>query len=153
MEKEVKKSKRFPAFVIYITALYIIFFIFNYLTSESTECITDNWCISSKADIWIYSFFQTLGIVIVFFAALFGIAIAKRMLASKYRRILFAGFFLFLAATGLFAYLKFVPAEDKMEFIHIPIIIGVFLVIAAGGLFVKRKKPKNNRDLHPNKSN
>ena len=153
MEKEVKKSKKFPALAIYTIALYVIFFLFNYFTPESTECITDNWCLSSKSDIWLYSFFQTLGIVIVFFAALFGLALAKKMLASKYRRMLFAGFFLLLAAAGLFAYLKFVPPGDKMEFIHIPIIIGIFLLIAAGGLFMKRKRPKNKKDLHPNKSN
>jgi predicted membrane channel-forming protein YqfA (hemolysin III family) len=114
--------------------------ILNIAGEEYTEWITSNWSLSSKDNLLLFTFFQTLSILIIVLAAVFGLHLAYRMMKSRHRRKWFALFFLILGLFGFFAYFQFVPKEERLEFIHIPVIASLALIMSLGVLFFKKKK-------------
>ena len=134
------KRKYWLGFLISFFFLFLFFLILNILGDEYTEWVTNNWSLSSKNDIILFTLLQTTTILILVLSAIFGLNLAYKMLKSKYRRIWFALFFLILGLVGFFAYFQFVFKEDRIEFLHIPIIASMFLIMALGALFFKRKK-------------
>ena len=125
---------------IFIFSIYIFFLIVNISSDEYREWVTDSWGLSSKEDLLLFTLLQTVSILVIVITVYFSLFLAKAMLSSKHRRIWFALFFLVLGLVGVFAYFQFVPKEDRMEFLHIPVIAMLFLVMALGVLFFKRKK-------------
>jgi uncharacterized membrane protein YhaH (DUF805 family) len=139
-EEKPSKKKYWLRFLISLSVLYLFFLILNIAGEEYTEWITSNWSLSSKDNLLLFTFFQTLSILIIVLAAVFGLHLAYRMMKSRHRRKWFALFFLILGLFGFFAYFQFVPGEEKIEFIHIPIIASLALVMSLGALFFRKKK-------------
>ena len=127
-------------FFIFVFAIYILFLIVNIVSDEYREWVTDSWALSSKNDLLFFTLLHTLSILIIIIAAKFSLLLARVTLSSKYRRIWFALFFSVLGFVGFFAYFQFVSREDRIEFLHIPIIASMLLTMALGALFFKRKK-------------
>jgi LPXTG-motif cell wall-anchored protein len=143
-----KNKNPWLKFFLFIAGVFIFFALINFFTGEYTECITDSWCISSKDDLLLMSAFQTLFIVIVAFAIRYAFIFAVWMITSKHANIWTAIFFFMLGILGIAAYLLTVPADDKIEFVHIPIIAGVIILIGFAFLFFFKKKKKKSSHPH-----
>ena len=136
-----KNRKKLFEFVIILGLIYTAMFIYNMVTPERTEWITDDWKISSKADRLLFPLFPIVMIVLILGGVSVGLWLAYRMLLSDHRRIWFGGFFILLGAAGLLIWGTILDPVEKSETRHIPIIGSSLIVLGiVFALFFKPKK-------------
>jgi ABC-type spermidine/putrescine transport system permease subunit I len=145
MKKENQnKRKYWIGLFISLSVPFLFFLVLNILRDEYSEWVTNNWSLSSKEDLFLFTLLQTFTIFILVLSAICGLNLAYWMMKSRHRRKWFALFFLVLGLLGFFSYFQFVPIEERIEFIHIPIIASLSLVMSLGALFFKKEKTQTN---------
>ena len=135
------KQKRILQFIGVLVALYAGLFVFFRFADEMTLCITDDWCLSSKENIFLYPLFQILTLVLILAGSALGLWLAFLMLLSKHRRLWFGGFFGVLGIGGILIWTMVLTAEEKSGTWHIPVIGGG--LAALGVVFLFFFKPKS----------
>jgi len=133
------KRKYWLRLLISLSVLFLCFLILNIAGEEYTEWVTNNWSMSSKGDMILFTLLQTFTIFIIVLSTIFGLNLAYKMMKSQHSRKWFALFFLILGFFGFFCYFQFVSKEERLEFIHIPVIASLALIMSLGALVFKKK--------------
>lgn len=131
-----------PAWIAYV---YAFFAILNALAPAYTECITDTWCLSSRADWWLLALLQTALLVLVAVAARLALAWAFRMLASPRRHWWFLLFFAALGVFGIAVWFATVPRAEWLAMAHIPAIGAFCIALGVLMFFGFRPRPRRPR--------
>ena len=118
---------------LWIIGVYIILFAFNYFGSSSEVYLTNRIYVSTKEDIWLWTFIQVVTLAIILIAFIVTLKLCIKALKSPYRNYYFGTFLLLLGGGGLSAMLLTAPKDLLQKNIHVPIIGAV---IAAFGILM-----------------
>jgi hypothetical protein len=127
----------------WVAAAYAALAALNLLTPAYTECVSDSWCLSSRADWWLLALLQLALLLLGLAAAGLALIWAFRMLASPRRHVWFLLFFVVLGASGTLVWFATVPRAQWGAFVHVPI-AGV-LCIGLGVLMYFGFRPRPRR--------
>ncbi len=119
--------------VLWIIGVYIIIFAFNYFGKPSEVYLTNRIYVSTKDDIWLWTFIQVITFAIILSVFIVTLKLCLKALQSPYRNYYFGTFLLLLGGGGLLAMLLTAPKDLLQKNIHVPIIGGV---IAAFGILL-----------------
>lgn len=98
-----------------------------------SECITASWCISSHDEPLTYAMLFVISLVLGLTAMAVGGSVALWMLRHRHARALYGAFFGGLAAFGGGVWCAVVPAEERLETLHVPI-LACLLALAGAAL-------------------
>lgn len=108
-------------------------FAFNYFGKPSEVYLTNKIYVSTKDDIWLWTFIQVITLAIILIAFIVTLKLCLKALQSPYRNYYFGTFLLLLGGGGLLAILLTAPKDLLQKNIHVPIIGAV---IAAFGIWM-----------------
>lgn len=115
-------------------AIYGAHYYFLATGAEFTECITDNYCLSSRDDIFTLALVYTVTRALMLAAAFGALAGTVYIMRNRYF-FLFGGMLCFaISAMSFFVLFKLTPAGELNNYIHI-MVIAAFVAIL-GGLFI-----------------
>ncbi len=118
---------------LWIIGVYIILFAFNYFGEPSEVYLTNRIYVSTKEDIWLWTFIQVITFAIILIAFIVTLKLCLKALKSPYRNYYFGTFLFLLGGGGLLAMLLTAPKDLLQKNIHVPIIGAV---IAAFGILM-----------------
>ncbi len=96
-----------------------------------SECITDSWCLSSHEEPLSFAILIVTSLVLGLAATAAGLALAFWMLGHRHARALYGVFFGALGLFGGSVWLAVVPAAERTETVHVPIIAAVSTLAGA----------------------
>ena len=85
---------------LWIIGVYIILFAFNYFGSSSEVYLTNRIYVSTKEDIWLWTFIQVVTLAIILIAFIVTLKLCIKALKSPYRNYYFGTFLLCLLYTS-----------------------------------------------------
>lgn len=130
-----KKPISLKSLISWIIGGYLILFIINYFSKPSEVFLTNKIYISTKEDIWLWTFIQVITLVILVVVFILTLKLCFKALISPRRFIYFGSFFILLGGGGVMAILLTAPKDVLQKNIHVPVIgaviaaIGILMII------------------------
>jgi len=135
-----KKIKRLLGLILSILGIYGVIFVLYYFGDESTTCITDSICLSSKEAIIQLTLLQGTFLVFLLVVIIATFRFCFWLLDHGWMIPVGGAVIFILGIVGIFAFNKFVMPEERSDFIHI-LVIAIFAIILGGiMLFVGIKR-------------
>jgi len=137
-----KTIKRLLGLILSILGIYGVIFAMYYFGDESTTCITDSICLSSKESIIQLTLLQGTFLVFLMVVIMATFRFCIWLLDRGWMMPVGGAVIFILGIVGIFCFNEFVAAEERTDFIHILIIAILSIIFGGIMLFVGLKRKR-----------